>query len=525
MKLLSQGVKVGVLMLLLVVGSYAVWKSIGTQSSGEDSIRMSSLFRDASGLPVGSRVMIAGLPVGEISKLSIEGRYARVTFRIREDVPVWANAVVFKKSGSLLGAYYLEIDPGGAQSVSGDGTLIQHRQLVDGDEIESVVEATTPDALMRRIEESMPHVDEVLLSVRDLSEDVRKVVNGPLASTAARIDDLVQRESDTVSRILGNADRAMARIEAITVDIRNVTGGADVRVNKILDELDGAAKEARQLMVSAREEVEETGTKVREKLDLVDEVLASSSSVVKKIDNNEGTLGRLVNDPAIADNVEEITDDAKGFVKTLTGMQTYVGLRSEYNVMSALARHYVTVELATRPDKFYLIELEKGPRGDYPVVTLEHDPTTNPGAYIRKVTIEDQVRFTFQFAKRIGWATFRFGLKESTGGIGFDVNTTWLGRGLRINTDLFDATFDQLPRLKVTVAYELFRSLYILGGIDEALNEPGELPLVLGNFDVPIQFDKFHYGRDFFLGAMLRFNDQDLSALLTVGGAAVAGAL
>ena len=35
---------------------------------------------------------------------------------------------------------------------------------------------------------------------------------------------------------------------------------------------------------------------------------------------------------------------------------------------------------------------------------------------------------------------------------------------------------------------------------------------------------ELHFGRDWFAGAMLRFNDEDLAALLTVGGSALAGA-
>ncbi|HEY6179851.1 MAG TPA: hypothetical protein VIX73_35600, partial [Kofleriaceae bacterium] len=38
------------------------------------------------------------------------------------------------------------------------------------------------------------------------------------------------------------------------------------------------------------------------------------------------------------------------------------------------------------------------------------------------------------------------------------------------------------------------------------------------------QFDTFTYGRDYFFGGMLRFNDEDLSALLTVGGSALSAA-
>jgi len=50
------------------------------------------------------------------------------------------------------------------------------------------------------------------------------------------------------------------------------------------------------------------------------------------------------------------------------------------------------------------------------------------------------------------------------------------------------------------------------------------MPPIKGTSDVPIQFDSFRYGRDYFFGGMLRFNDEDLSALLSVGGSALGSA-
>ena len=76
------------------------------------------------------------------------------------------------------------------------------------------IEATTPDQLLHRIEQTLPNVDRVLESVRDLSEDVRRIVNGPLQSVATRVDGLVQREAGTVAghhrarRSLDEEDRA-----------------------------------------------------------------------------------------------------------------------------------------------------------------------------------------------------------------------------------------------------------------------------------------------------------------------------
>ncbi len=520
MKGVSSAVKVGVLVIVMVIGTFGVFKTVSQRPAGESNFSVWARLDDAAGLPSGSQVVIAGLPVGQVSDLRIDGRFARVTMRVRDDVIIWDNAVLYKKSSSLLGNFYLEIDPGTSETITVLGERTPSTRLASGSEITRVVEATSVDMLLRRLDESLPKVDAVLLSVRDLSEDVRGIVNGPLASLMGRIDTLVQEESGTVGSILTRTDRTLQRIESITQDIRGITKNADVRVKGILDNLDKASEEARSLLVVAKNEVEQTGTSLRERIDSFDEVIDPTASVMKKIDEDQGTLGRLVNDSTIADNIEDITEDAKGFLGTLFGMQTYVGLRSEFSVLSGLGRHYVSIELQTRPDKFYYIELSTGPRGNSPDTTLEYDPTT--AEWQRNIVIEDTVRFSFQFAKRYDWLTMRFGLKESTGGVGLDA--TWFDSKLKLSVDVFEASFDDFPRLKVAAAYQFFGGLYILAGIDDALNSRDEIvptPL-LG--ETPNQFETIPFGRDVFLGAMLRFNDLDLTALLAVGGAALAGA-
>jgi phospholipid/cholesterol/gamma-HCH transport system substrate-binding protein len=532
-------VRVAIMFILLAVGAYIVWRNLGQNPAGKDNFTLFAKFLDASGLPKGTKVVVAGLPKGEVIGLEIEGRYAKVTIKLDDEITVWTSAVIIKKARSLLGDNYLEIDPGEEIKQAPDGTRQTYTRLgppcptYRSDDprksdacrrIVNVIEATTPDQLLHRMEQTLPNVDRVLESVRDLSEDVRRIVNGPLQSVATRVDGLVQREAGTVADIIERADRSMARIEQITTDLRAITKGADPKIDRILRNLDDASAEAKDLVATAKSELTQTGDAIRGKLDKLDGVINHTESISKKIDEDKGTLGKLVNDPAIADNVEQITDDAKGFLGTLFGLKAYVGLRSEYNYKARLLRHYISVELHTRPDKFYLVELEKGPRGAYPDVTLSFDPTVDPNHWIRKTEIRDAIRFTFQFAKRFSWLTLRYGLKESTGGVGADADLQWFDRDLRLSADVFDASFDQYPRVKLTAAYEVFRHVYILGGVDELLNTPTTLSIVKGTSQVPIQFDTFTYGRDYFFGGMLRFNDEDLSALLTVGGSALSAA-
>jgi phospholipid/cholesterol/gamma-HCH transport system substrate-binding protein len=514
LKGISAGVRVAILFLLLLIGTYIIWRNLGKNPAGKNNQYFFARFRDASGLPKASKVVVAGLPQGEVTDLAVDGRYAKVTFKLNTGIPVWTSATVIKKATSLLGENYLEIDPGEEVRQAPDGTQQKFTRLgppcsgYGSDDkakddacrrVPNVVEATTPDQLLHRIEQTLPNVDRVLESVRDLSEDVRRIVNGPLANVATRVDGLVQREANTVQDIIERADRSMKKIDAITDELRKIASDADPRVQALLKNLDDASADAKDLVATAKKELTDTGDKLRGKLDKLDGVIDDTRSITTKIDQDKGTLGRLVNDPTIADNVEQITEDAKGFLGTLFGLKAYVGLRSEYNFAAKLARNYVTVELHTRPDKFYLIELEKGPRGDYPDVTLTFDPTVDPNHWIRRSIIEDKVRFTFQFAKRFSWLTLRFGIKESTGGIGLDLHL--LNDRFELRQDLFGFGEELSPRWRIVVGYEFIRKLWLLGGVDDILNS-----------------DR----RDYFVGLQLRFNDQDLKSVLPFVGGALA---
>ena len=71
-----------------------------------------------------------------------------------------------------------------------------------------------------------------------------------------------------------------------------------------------------------------------------------------------------MNDPTIGENIESITTDVASFVKTAFGLQTYVGIRTEYNFQSAFFKTYFSLELQPRADKYYLVEIVDDPRGN-----------------------------------------------------------------------------------------------------------------------------------------------------------------
>ena len=73
--------------------------------------------------------------------------------------------------------------------------------------------------------------------------------------------------------------------------------------------------------------------------------MKNMETVTNRLKEGEGTAGKLLTDHTIADNIEEITEDAGGFVRSLTRLQTIVGLRTEYNFLANTFKNYFSIQL------------------------------------------------------------------------------------------------------------------------------------------------------------------------------------
>jgi phospholipid/cholesterol/gamma-HCH transport system substrate-binding protein len=264
---------------------------------------------------------------------------------------------------------------------------------------------------------------------------------------------------------------------------------------------------------------------VREGVDQVDKPLADYEAIAAAIneghgDDWKGTLGKLINDPELADQIDDVAAGGRDAAQGLVKLHSFIGLRGEYDVFSKEPRAYAVAEIRAHDDKYYLIEFETGPIGAVPVDQLSDYP--NSTTQTRSTTITSSPRYSFEFGKQFGFLGLRGGIKESTFGVGVDM--LFLDAHLKLQTDVFGA-FDTTPRLKVAGAVQLFRDVYILGGVDDALNSPKYLSVSGGNAAVPQRFQSLRYGRDYFLGGSIQFNDEDLAVLLRVYGAMIVGLL
>src|SRR5690606_10220551 len=129
------------------------------------------------------------------------------------------------------------------------------------------------------------------------------------------------------------------------------------------------------------------------------------------------------------------------------------------------------------------------PRGNTDFITRQvrrSPPAEGEPEFYEEQIVEttQSLLFSVMVAQRVYFATFRFGILESSGGLGVDFN--FFDDTLEISAEIFQFGNSTYPRLRARVSYELLDTLFVVAGADDVINERTV---------------------DFFLGAMLRFDD------------------
>jgi phospholipid/cholesterol/gamma-HCH transport system substrate-binding protein len=478
---LTSAVKVGAFAVVTVGAGLFIYRYVTKSGDAEGSYIVFTRMKDASGLAKMSQVRIAGIPVGRVKSIKLEHDIARIDIAMNKDVPLYDDAAAAKVASSLLGEFQLRLSPG----------TEGRRKLVDGDEIKVVSEAQTTDDLMRQMS--------------DIAKDV-KTVTRALASTVGT--EQGKQDIQSTLRNLAQVTEALNQtvrenrqaIREIVNNTRDISTRSGPEIRTILENVREATHDVRELVAKDTTGRGEEG-QIRKIVERVDKASQNLESALKNVDDvsarinrGEGTIGRLTKDEKLINEVEGAVEGVGDFIGGITRLQTIVSLRTDYQFLASTVKSYVEIRLQPKEDKYYLLEVVNDPKGLTRFEQIDVD-TTNPNdpphyREVRTVTT-NSLRFSLQFAQSFGPFTGRFGIKESTGGLGLD--TSLFDGRFELRQDLYGFGEVVLPRWRVSLGYEFINRLWLLGGVEDILSNSR---------------------RDYFVGGMLRFNDEDLKTIL-----------
>ena len=102
--------------LFVVVGlgclAYLSVQLARVQLFGSNTYTLTAVFPTVSGLRSGASVEIAGVTVGHVQNVELDGFDAVVTMRVRKDVQLSKDAIVSIRTRGLIGEKYLRVSQG-----------------------------------------------------------------------------------------------------------------------------------------------------------------------------------------------------------------------------------------------------------------------------------------------------------------------------------------------------------------------------------------------------------------------------
>jgi phospholipid/cholesterol/gamma-HCH transport system substrate-binding protein len=252
-------------------------------------------------------------------------------------------------------------------------------------------------------------------------------------------------------------------------------------------------REIEKLTGTGEGEIKSLAATLRQAVDSLSAASGEVEKVAQLAASGKGPVGRMVGDEALGAEMDLAIRGVSKMVATYERLRTEVEMSGGWRARSGSGRAGMRVNLLTRKDKGYILQLNTDSR-----VSPQVERRLVDGVETITETVTDTFRISALFWRRFGMIGLRAGLLDGRGGFGVDAYL--MGDRLRLQIDAFD--FDRsvtdlalAPRHRAYVDFKVLKHIYLTAGVDD-----------------PLLQDQ----RDFYFGAGVRFFDPDLKNILSV---------
>jgi phospholipid/cholesterol/gamma-HCH transport system substrate-binding protein len=228
-----------------------------------------ALFPTVSGLTKGAPVEVAGVVVGRVEEIKLEGKMAKVRFVLSKGVVLFEDAKATLRTHGALGDKFIEIDPGTSQK----------EPLKPGEVILSTY--VTPD------------LDQLFLSLQ-------KTAQGFADMGEALRDLMGEKETrEAVKELVMNLRDSSREFKGFLVKNRT-------RLDNTISNLESFSKSLNPLL-----------DKASSGLDKMQSTLSSLEEVSQNVKEGKGTLGKLMTDETLYNDLKQSASEFKLFAERM----------------------------------------------------------------------------------------------------------------------------------------------------------------------------------------------------------------
>jgi phospholipid/cholesterol/gamma-HCH transport system substrate-binding protein len=462
---MSPTARVGLFMLLalVVLGVFIIKiEEIPIGSKGGRQTILAS-FPSVAGLDEKSPVRIAGVRVGIVETISLDGDRAVVTLAIDPKVRLHQGAHAEVTSLGMLGDKYVELYPGELAGpplapgtvLTGESPVAFDQVLKKANDIGGDIESVT--ASLRKSlggEEGQKRLDDILENIRALSADTRALV-------AANRADI---------------DATIANFRSFSETLKTELPRLAEKMNSLADRVDSVIEENRGNISGSLENIKDLSGRLRVSADNLNQITG-------KIARGEGSIGKLVNDDETVNNLNSTLKSVESGVQSLKDTigraqrwKLNINIRGE--ALPGLpagkdSRTALGLDLQTAPERFWRLELVSSPFGRHTTSTDTTVVTVPDGSTQVTTTTNEHVSDAATVNAQVGYffgarTTLRAGVFESKGGVGLDQDI--LRDRLKLTLEAYDFSRDtKPPHVRIEGRFFFTKNIFAYAGWDDPI--------------------------------------------------------
>src|SRR5699024_6730649 len=184
-------------------------------------------FSEIGALQTDNEVRVAGVSVGKVTDIELNGDHVEVEFRLDQRVDFGVNSKAKIKVKTLLGAEYLALQPDGGGQFPRGGTIPVSRTEAPYDVVEACAQLSqTTD------QTDLPDLADALDAISDSAQDTPEEVQGVIEGASKFSANLAARDQQ-INDLLVNLTRVTSTINPRNAKLEDLFADAGVLFDAI----------------------------------------------------------------------------------------------------------------------------------------------------------------------------------------------------------------------------------------------------------------------------------------------------
>lgn len=254
-------------------------------------------YENVGGLETAAAVTIDGYKVGQVRDIEFNYDHPgkiKVTLALNENlrVPEDSRAVI---ESSLLGGPSIVIHLGTSKNMIPVGGVIQGG-------VNSGLMSTVSDEIMPKVTQILPALDTLMLNLNSTVANINELSGHPaLTASVSRLDDITAN----IAALSGDLKRSLG--SSVPSILRNT--------NSVTNNLDSMSRNLAQLSYNLKNlPVDATMNDLNIIMGNLKDLTANLQTLSHNLNDPEGTVGKLMNDPQLYDNLNRVTADIDSLI-------------------------------------------------------------------------------------------------------------------------------------------------------------------------------------------------------------------